>query len=105
MSVVMQKGTVHTATVPVTVLPPGVPCSMIMGLTKDGGTTMTVVSPSVAFTSTGAQQNVSLSITMPDEWGEYAVYIDVLYETTVIGAYIATEHVIIPYVEVGPPQW
>jgi len=105
MAVIMQKGTTHTATIPVTVLPAGVGCTIRLGLTKDGGANMAASSGAIGFTSTGVQQSVALSITMPNEWGEYEVYIDVMYENLVIGAYIATDHVIIPYVEVGPPQW
>jgi len=105
MDAIMGKGTAHTARAPITVKPSGLPCQAELWLTKDGGVTKAATSGPVIFTSTGAVQSISFPVTMPSTWGDYLVYIDILADGMFIGAYIATEHVIIPDVVIGPPVW
>ena len=105
MSVILQKGSAHTAIAPITVRPSGVPCQVQLSLTDDEGASFVATSGPIDFTSTGAQQSISLPITMPTSWGEFDVYIDVLYSGELIRAYVATESVIVPDVVIGPPVW
>ncbi len=105
MDAIMGKGTAHTATAPITVKPSGLLCQAELWLTKDAGVTKAATSGLKSFTSTGAVQNISFPVTMPSVWGDFLVYIDVFAEGMLIGAYVATEHVIIPDVIIGPPVW
>ncbi|MBA7655142.1 hypothetical protein ES703_63040 [subsurface metagenome] len=83
---------VKTARAPVTVEPSGLSCQIELALMSNGVKAATSVVP---FTSTGAQQPVSLPITMPSAEGTYPVYLDILAEDLLIGAFVATEDVVI----------
>jgi len=100
------SGEARTAKAPIAVSPAGVACRAELWLSSDGGVTKAATSGLVAFTSTGAQQNVSLPVTLPAGEGlEYAVYLDIFANSSQLAAYVATESVIIPSASVGPITW
>lgn len=106
MDPIFGAGSAHSARIPLTVEPSGLPCQLELYLTPDGGVTKAATSGLVAFTSTGTQQNVSTGpITMPTDGVGYDVYIDIFADGMLIGSYVATEKVTIPSVVVGPPIW
>lgn len=86
------SGEQKTAIAPITVKPSGLSCQIELALMSNGVKAATSVVP---FTSTGAQQPVSLPITMPGAEGTYPVYLDILAEDLLIGAFVATEDVVI----------
>jgi len=87
-------GSTHTATVSVPVSPAGMSCTAELWLSADG-VTKAASSGAVPFTSTGAQQSISLVITMPamSPSGGYAVYIDIVSDGVLVGSYQAIENV------------
>ena len=87
-------GESKTAVAPITVAPAGLSCSAEVFLGPD---VMTKVATSgkVGFSSTGAEQSISLPITMPSEEGTYHVYVDVYAEGYLVAAYQAIEDVVI----------
>lgn len=87
-------GAAKVATLSVPVSPSGLSCTAELFLTKDGVTKVATSGP-VSFTSTGAAQNISLSITMPSVNDTYMVYIDIITAGALIEAYQATENVIV----------
>ncbi|MBA7655144.1 hypothetical protein ES703_63042 [subsurface metagenome] len=66
-------------------------------------------SGSIAFSLTaGETKPVSFPVTMPDVEGDFPVYLDVLVAGEMVGAYQATENVIvviIPAIVIGPITW
>ncbi len=66
-------------------------------------------SGSIAFTLVaGETRAVSFPVTMPDIEGDFPVYLDVLVAGELVGAYQATENVIvviIPAIIIGPITW
>ncbi len=98
-------GIPKTAVIPITVSPSGLSSEVELFLGPND-TTKIATSGLIPFTSTGVQQSVSLPITMPSPGGDaYHVYIDVYAEGYLLVAYVATEDVLIPSGEVGPPVW
>ena len=83
-------GVVKTAKAPVTVIPSGLNCQAELYLGNKAAT-----SGLIPFTSTGAAQSVTFPITMPSTSGAYHVYLDIFVSGILIGAYIATEDVVI----------
>jgi len=80
------------ARVPVQVVPGGLSCNLVVFLGPDENTP--VVSSSQTFTSTGSQQEVDVTVTMPVTLGTYHVYLDLLIGQTKIAGYIADDVVI-----------
>jgi len=86
-------GSQKTATFPVTVIPSGLLCQVELWLGPNANT-KSATSGLVAFTSTGAAQNLSLPITMPTA-GTYNVYINIYVGSTLIKEYIGTTPVVV----------
>ena len=102
---VFAPGVIKTAKVPVDVDPSGLSCQIEVFLGPNA-TTKTATSGLKSFTSTGAQQIISLPVTMPSAEGvSYHVYLDVYVEGYLLMAYVATEDVIIPSGSIGPITW
>lgn len=85
-------GESKTALAPIVVKPSGLSCFTELYLVSNGAKVAT--SGVKAFTSTGAKQNIRFPLTMPAE-GAYPVYLDIFTNGLPIGAYQATEDVII----------
>jgi len=81
---------IHTARASITVKPAGLACSAELYLGAKIAT-----SGMRAFASTGSRQDITLPITMPGIEGSYPVYLDILTEGMLIGAYQAIEDVVI----------
>jgi hypothetical protein len=106
MDPIFKAGSSHSAVIPITVEPSGLPCQLELYLTPDDGVTKTVTSGLVSFTATGAQQNVNTgSIVMPADGVRYDVYIDIFADGMHIGSYIGSGKVTIPSVEIDEPSW
>ncbi len=90
-------GEVKTASATLQVKPSGLSCTAELWLSKDG-VSKDATSGLVAFTATGVDQSISLSVTMPVGGFEYTVLLDILTEGTLIGAYTAMETVLVPWV-------
>ena len=102
---VFQPGVAKVAQMSISIAPAGLNCTVEAFLTADG-TTKSVTTGALAFTSTSAAQNVSLPITMPATGGlQYSVYIDIYVEGTLYGQYIGSEYVIIPGVSDPTITW
>lgn len=86
-------GEVKTARAPITVRPAGLSCTAELYLVSNGAKITT--SGIKTFTSSGARQNISFPLTMPGATGTYSVYLDVFAQGMLIGAYKATEDVVI----------
>jgi hypothetical protein len=86
-------GTSHTANFPVTVKPSGLSCQVELYLGPNASTKSST-SGLVAFTSTGASQNLSLPVTMPAA-GTYNVYINIYAGGVLIGAYSGNTPVVV----------
>jgi len=96
----------HTATASLIVSPTGIACIAELWLTKDGGATKAATSGDVGFNSTGATQAIVLPVTMPPDAGfSYAVCLDIKSGGELIGAYYATESVLIPLVGTPVITW
>ena len=87
-------GEAKTAVAPITVKPSGLSCGAEIFLGPDDMTKI-VTSGMIAFTSTGARQDVRLPVAMPAAEGDYHVYIDIYTEGILIAAYQAIEDVVI----------
>jgi hypothetical protein len=106
MDPIFKAGSSHSAVIPVTVEPAGLPCQLELYLTRDGGATKAATSGLKSFTSTGNPQNVSTgALAMPTDGVGYDVYIDVYTGGILIGAYISSEKVTIPSVGITEPSW
>jgi hypothetical protein len=68
-------GSSHTGQVPVTVKPPGLPCTAELYLGRNG--TKAATSGPVPFTSAGSGQGLNLSVVMPVT-GTYHAYLNIL---------------------------
>ena len=97
-------GVAKSATAQITVMPAGVVCSaeLFLGTSE---TNKAATSSPKTFTSTGAAQNVALPVTMPSAGGAYHVYLDILASGIALGAFQATEDVLIATAQVGPITW
>jgi hypothetical protein len=100
---VLGPGSQRVAKVPIVISPAGLACIIELFLGPDENTK--VVSNSVGFTSTGAEQLVQIPVTMPGSGGAYHVYGDISSEDYRIVGFIGTEDVIIPEGSVGPIEW
>jgi hypothetical protein len=87
-------GSSHTANLSLTVKPTGMSCMAELWLSPDGST-KAATSGLVAFTATGAAQNVTLPVVMPTIQATYTVYLDVYSSGIHIGSYVGTDPVII----------
>lgn len=87
-------GSAHIYIAPITVSPSGLSCETELYLGPDEMTKV-VTSGLVAFTSTGASQDIRLPVTMPSTEGTYHGYIDVYAGGVLIGAYVLIEDVVI----------
>ena len=85
-------GSSHIATLPIAVAPADLACEVELWLSPDGET-KAASSGLASFTSTGSQQELSLTVDMPSEEGTYKVLIDVYCEGNLVGAYQALENV------------
>ena len=98
---IFAPGVAKTASAPITVLPSGLACKAELYLGAKVAT-----SGLKPFTSTGVAQTISFPVTMPTAAGiSYPVYLDVYADSALIGAYIATENVVIPSVTAGTITW
>jgi hypothetical protein len=103
-SVVLIPGSAHGASLNITVVPAGLACTAEVFLTIDG--TTKAVDTTIAFTSTGAAQTLSISgISMPTVAGVYTVYIDIWNGSTLLAAFVATATVTIPGVGTPTITW
>ena len=93
-----------SATAQITVIPAGVVCTaeLFLGITAAN---KAATSGPKTFTSTGAAQNVALPVTMPNVGGAFHVYLDILSSGMTLGAFQATEDVLIVTAQVGPITW
>ena len=95
-----------TATAPITITPSGLSCQAELFLATSPIAAKAATSGLKPFTSTGAQQAVSLPVVMPAAAGVvYHVYLDVYVAGYLLLAYVATDDVIIPSGSVGPITW
>ncbi len=85
-------GELKTAVAPITVKPAGLNCETELYLVSNS--TKVATAGIKSFVSTGARQDISFPLTMPAP-GAYPVYLDVAAQGMLIGAYKATEDVII----------
>jgi len=86
-----EPGALATAKVRITVSPAGLASQVVLAL----ATMVPVVSRTVSFTSTGAEQEITIPITMPAATGQYGVWLDILVSGIVIRQYVGTEAVTI----------
>ena len=89
-----QPGEAKTAIAPIKVSPSGLSCEAELFLGPDEHTPV-ATSGRKPFVSTGLSLDVRLPITMPAGEGVYHVFIDLYAEELLIGAYQATEDVVI----------
>lgn len=85
-------GEAKIAIAPITVSPAGLSCEAELFLGPDEATKV-ATSGRIPFVSSGIEQSVQLPVTMPVDVGAYHVYIDILAEGLLIGAYQAIEDV------------
>jgi hypothetical protein len=93
-------GGVHAATVVLPVSPAGMSCTAELWLSVDG-VTKAATSGAIAFTSTGSNQSIGMSVTMPATVNSYIVYLDIKSGGILIGAYHASESVVIASAPLG----
>jgi len=101
---ILMASSVHSATASLTVTPSGMACTAELFLSLNG-TTKAATSGHVSFTSSGGQQSITLSVTMPSVGGSYGVYLDIEAGGYLLAAYQATENVIIPTVSLPVIVW
>jgi hypothetical protein len=101
---VFAAGTSKTAKATLTVSPSGIACTAELWLTKDG-TTKNATSGAIAFTSTGASQQINLPVTMPVGGYSYNVMLDIVAGGIIQGQYQATEDVLVPLVGTPTITW
>jgi hypothetical protein len=103
---VFAASSAHAAAVSFPVSPSGLACTIELFLSLDS-IVKAATSGQVAFTSTGVNQSVSLSITMPNPivGQSYGVYLVVLSGGMILGAYKATDNVVIPIVGTPTVTW
>lgn len=105
-SSVLAPGT-RTARVPITILPSGQACSLQVLLTSDAAGLKGVGQSNVpTFSSTGAAQNVTATLTAPAA-GTYYVFVAVYVSGILVGVFPqgADNVVIVPGIAVGPIVW
>ena len=103
---VFPPGIAKTGKAPITVSPSGLSCQAELFLATSPTATKQATSGLIPFTSTGAEQTVSLPVTMPSAGGvTYHVYLDVYLEGYLFLAYVATEDVVLASGSVGPIIW
>lgn len=87
-------GEAKTAIAPITISPAGLSCEVELFLGPDELTKL-ATSGRIPFTSTAVAQDISFPVTMPEVEGTYPVFLDVFVAGQLIGAYKATEDVVI----------
>lgn len=104
-NLVFLPGQVKTANVTVDVDPAGLAMQMEVFLSPDG-VTKTATSGLKNFTSTGTNQVVACAVTMPAAGAaNLKVYVDVLYQGTIVASFLATDTISTLGVVVGPITW
>jgi len=98
------SGEVKTAKVRMDVDPVGASCLAELWLSRDG-VTKDATSGAMPFVSTGDLQDISLPVTMPGGGYLYGVYLDIKVGGVLVGAYRATEDVIVPSVSEPIITW
>lgn len=101
---VFAPGAAKVAKVPVTVVPAGVPCELEIFIGPNP-TIKTTTSGKIAFTSTGAAQNINCPIAMPTTAGQYHVYVDLTSGGYLLAAYVDLNDIAILSGSVGPIVW
>lgn len=103
---ILAAGSMHIATANFPVSPAGLACTAELYLSLTGAVKAATSGP-VAFTSTGVAQAVALTVTLPSpSTGQtYKVYLDIVSGGVVLGAYQATDNVIIPVVGTPTITW
>lgn len=105
-TIVVIPGSARVATVPIKVVPAGVSCSTGVILTSDAVGNNSVYQSSLkAFTSTGAWQNVTVSITVPAVGGLFYVWVPVTMSGISVGAFGQADSLMAQGVEVGTVTW
>jgi hypothetical protein len=104
---VLGAGTAKTATASIPVTPAGIACTAELYLSLDNGVTKAVTSSQIAFTSTGVAQPILLPVTMPSPLvgQSYTVHLIILSGGMTLGAFKATDNVIIPVVGIPVITW
>lgn len=101
---VLAPGESRTATATFPVKPADLACTAELWLSRDG-VTKDATSGVKAFTSTGLDQSLSFPIIMPAGGFAYRVLLNVCTDGVLIGAYEATEQVIVPWVGEPKVEW
>lgn len=101
---VFASGETKTAKVTFVVKPAGLACTAELWLSRDG-ISKDATSGIKAFTSTGAEQSINFPVVMPAGGYAYRVLLDVLTDGYAIGAYEATEQVLVPWVGEPVVEW
>ncbi len=86
--------TTKVATISLPISPQGLNCTGEIWLTTDGITKAATSGP-VPFVSTGVSQSIPLPVTMPATLGSYTANIDIMSGGLFLGAYQASEPVVI----------
>jgi len=93
-----------TARVPVTIDVTGVPCEIEVWLGASE-TSQAVTSGKIPFTSTGAVQNITAPVTMPEAGGIYKAFVDLYLNDSLVGRYVDVNEIAIASGTVGPIEW
>lgn len=101
---VLVSGLTYTAKAKFAVRPAGMDCSGELWLSKDG-ISKEATSGIKTFSSTGLDMTIDFPVTMPVGGYEYRVFLDVKMGGLTVGAYEATEKVLIPYVSTPIITW
>lgn len=103
-AIIFAAGSAHTGTVPLTVSPSGLSCTAEL-FVGPNATTKTATSGPIAFTSTGASQNVVCPVTMPSTAQALSDYLNVVTGGVLIGAFAGGATIEIVTVTVGTVTW
>ena len=99
-------GGVANANIPIKAVPSGQSCTVGIILTTDAaGNSVAVTASPKAFISTGATQNVSVSVTIPTGGGSFYVWVPVTVNGIPVGTWSQGNTLIAQSVEVGVVTW
>jgi len=101
---VLAPGVAYTATATVTMFPAGQSCEAELFLGESDSSPV-ATSGRVSFQSNGSPQQVQFQVTMPSQYGEYHVYLDVFMGSIRVLAFLGTEDVIVPGGSVDSITW